>query len=622
MDEQRLRRTIQELCESQPDDQRLRDHLEGLQREDALPGLTWFWGPILYERNRAMFRPFILNHFSDWVLTRRRWGRVKWLDHAERLESWLASARTNRDTALVRRLLRWKFSAKNWGVDQKRWNAGLLEAYCSTDRPAARAIVLDEFDDWFQLDEETALGLYEKDKTCASFILKHLPQGFWGGDKRKLWQRLAAAALQGKDEDLYFPLYRKQQSIKQWSADVLALQAEISEPERLNDELARRHPEGYGLKVGDALIKLLETRGRDVMPYVRGKLTEVLGGWHGSPAAPFVKLAAQRGWWDLWAAAIRANRNDDLFNKAVSQLLGDGALAESDRLARLSALAGVSREWNWPGIGFARVHALKDEIAARLYRTYPQLVHGAFRPNVTPTWWHGYPRVLEAAQEANDEDLVDLLASRYATRIRWEHAWRAKETDRILRTADTLGDYYQTIRDDNPSEFARRAANVLTRIPAYSIQGYRRLLKTNKLARLLFVRSFDAFLGVPAAVRDLVEGSDIHVQMLAYRVLAQDDQRARRLAVETLDILLGTLLRPLHRKTRLAAFDALANAARADGAAGKLVLERARDALRLPDKKYPKEQLVGLLGQVLHHRPGLRGEKEHPVIYGLEEASP
>ena len=108
--------------------------------------------------------------------------------------------------------------------------------------------------------------------------------------------------------------------------------------------------------------------------------------------------------------------------------------------------------------------------------------------------------------------------------------------------------------------------------------------------------------------------------MLAYRVLAQDDDRARRLAADMLDILLGTLLRPLHRKTRLAAFGALANAAKADATAAARVLRRARDALRLPDTKYPKEQLVGLIGGILHTWPELRGPRERPVVYGLQEA--
>ena len=354
------------------------------------------------------------------------------------------------------------------------------------------------------------------------------------------------------------------------------------------------------------------------MPYVRRKLAAVLSSWYGSNAKPFVKLAAQRGWWDLWAAAIRASRTDDLFNSGVRQLLGDTSLAEADLVQRLGALAGVSREWNWSGFGLARVHPLQDELAAKLYHRYPRLVHGLFKPNVTPTWWQGYPKLLAAARLAHDDELVDLLASRYATRVGDDGPWRRKQRDAVMETAEDLACHYEAIRDRDPAEFARRAANTLTRIPAYAIFSYRQLLETNPLARLLFVRSFDAFLAVPRAVQDLVEGSDIHVQMLAYRVLAQDDERARNLAVANLDILLGTLLRPLHRKTRLPAFEALANAAAADPDAGARVLARAREALRLPDKKYPKEQLVGLIGRVLHAHPELRTDAEHPVVYGVE----
>jgi hypothetical protein len=70
----------------------------------------------------------------------------------------------------------------------------------------------------------------------------------------------------------------------------------------------------------------------------------------------------------------------------------------------------------------------------------------------------------------------------------------------------------------------------------------------------------------------------------------------------------------------LAAFGALLSAARADDDAAELVLGRAREALRLPDKRYPKEQLIGLIGGILHVCPGLRGAHERPVVFGLEEA--
>ncbi|MBW3596322.1 MAG: gliding motility protein [Planctomycetes bacterium] len=619
-DSKRLRRTLEQLFESQPDDQRLRDHLEGVARDEHFPGLTWFWGPVLYKRNRAMFRGLILNHFSDWERSRRSWTRVKWSDHATSLEAWLAAARTNRDTQMVRRLLRWKHAAKNWGVDPKAWREALLQDYRAAESAAARAIVLDEYDDWFELDESTALELYERDRACSAFLLKHLPHTFWGNEKRKLWERLSQAALATGDEKLHFELYRRQVPLKRWRSDVAALARDIKDPEQLNEELRRRHPAGYGMNLSDAFIEMLEARGRDVMPYVRAHLKDAVGGWFGDSAKPIAKLAERRGWWDLWAAAIRASRNEKLFNATVAELLYDELIADSTRVNRLSALAGVSREWNWPGLGFVQLHALKDEIAAELFHRFPDLVRGPYKPHVTPTWWQGYPELLKAAQQAGDEDLVDLLASRYATQVRYDYGYARKERDRMMETADSLGDYFAAIRDKDRAEFARRAANVLTRVPAYVLYNYDQLLRTNKLARLLFVRSFEAYLSVPAAVRDLVEGSEVHVQMLGYRVLAQDDERARRLAVETLDILIGTLLRPLHRKTRLAAFGALANAARGDQEAAKFILRRAREALRLPDKRYPKENLIGLIGQVLHARPELRGAGEQPVIYGLEEA--
>jgi hypothetical protein len=619
-----LGRTLEQLFDAQPDDARLRDNLEGLQRDRALPGLTWFWGPYLYQRNRVLFGPFIHQHFSEWEQSSGRWARIAWQTHADQLETWLAAARMNRDTGLVRKLLRWKFASKGWALDSARWCASLVADYSAAAGAAARAIVLEEHDDWFELDEATALALYELDRRCSPFLLRHLPHRFsiWGGEKRALWKRMFDVAVSCADEELAFALFRRQAPIKEWQAEVNRLAANEPDAVKLNDELRRRHPEGWGLKLGDVAIELLKQRGRDVMPYVREKLEGIVGDWQGSPAEPVVRLAEQRGWWDLWAASIRASRTPELFNKTVAQLLADTSLTEPVMLERLRALAGVSREWNWPGLGLARIHSLEDATATAFYARYPELLHGPFKPHVIPTWWRGSPQLLAAAQKSGDDALVDLLASRYATQVRYEMAYMAKsEQDRNVETALQLGDLYQSLRDRDAAEFARRAANVLTRIPAYAIRSYNQLLRTNKLARLLFVRSFDAYLAVPESVRDLVEASEVHVQMLGYRVLSQDDERARRMAVEVIDILIGTLLRPLHRKTRQAAFGALMNAARADGTTARMVLRRARDALRLPDKKYPKERLIGLIGGVLAAYPELRIGREVPVVFGYQEAT-
>jgi len=616
MNDRQLRSAIEQLLESQPDHQRLRDNLEGLCRDPLFPGLTWFWGPRLYARSKAVFRPFVLNHFSQWVATDNRWNRVAWADHAGDLEAWLQAARKSRDVGLIRRLQRWKYAARNgWDLDLDRWNAALVEAYQAAPTPAARAIVLDEFDDWFRLDEATSLRLYDTDQSSAAFILKHLPTLFWSQGKRAMWEKLGNLARTRNDEKLYFALYRKLMPVERWETDVLALADAVIEQAELNRVLENRHLEGYGIERGGTVLKLLERRGRDVMPYVRAKLEETIGGWgKDKDAVGFIELAERKGWWDLWSATARTTTYPKLFNACVRKLMDNGALSDDQRRERLTALAGVSREWNWPGVGLARIHALDDDLAAVVYARNPDLIRGPFRANVTPTWWRGYPNLVQATQVAGDEDLLDTLASRYATRISWKWGQK-KEMEAAEKTTSALAAYYQAIRDRDAAEFSRRAANVLTRIPAYATFNQGLLLRGNDLARLLFVRSLEQYLAVPEAVQDLIEGSNIHVMMLAYRVMALPDARARVLAATNIDILLGTLLRPIHRKTRMAAFEALANAARHDEATARRIHDRARDALKLPDKKYPKAELIGLIGNILAAHPGLAAPAERPVIY-------
>jgi hypothetical protein len=70
----------------------------------------------------------------------------------------------------------------------------------------------------------------------------------------------------------------------------------------------------------------------------------------------------------------------------------------------------------------------------------------------------------------------------------------------------------------------------------------------------------------------------------------------------------------MHRSTRTLAFGALANAANSPETA-KMILERAKDALSLPDIRYPKERLLGLIARIIHRWPELRGPREQPVVY-------
>jgi hypothetical protein len=117
----------------------------------------------------------------------------------------------------------------------------------------------------------------------------------------------------------------------------------------------------------------------------------------------------------------------------------------------------------------------------------------------------------------------------------------------------------------------------------------------------------------------LVEASEIHVMSLAYRALGLNDERAREQAATHLPLLMGTLLRPMQRDTRTLAFGALANAASTIESA-RMILDRAKDALNLPDTRYPKERLLGLIARILHRWPELRGAHEQPTVYERQAA--
>src|SRR6185436_10319439 len=129
--------------------------------------------------------------------------------------------------------------------------------------------------------------------------------------------------------------------VARWETEALTLADAVIEQAELNRVLQNRHLEGYSIERGSTVLKLLQRRGRDVMPYVRAKLEDTIGGWGKSDRSKeFVELAEQQGWWDLWSAALRAGRNQKLFNACVDKLMAEQGVSEEARRQRLLALAG------------------------------------------------------------------------------------------------------------------------------------------------------------------------------------------------------------------------------------------------------------------------------------------
>jgi hypothetical protein len=609
-----LERRLRDTLARARDDAALRTEMEALASERLFRAYTWLWGPALYRRSRVVFRSFIVRHFATFaVYDDFHWEPVRWEGHVGReLESWLADVDRDDDVALFRALYQWRYDRdKN---RNERWRKDLLRSYGEASTSAARQTVLRKYDLWFRLDEPAALALYRKDAPAArEFILRHLAGGFFGGETRSLWEQLLAAAREVGDDAFHDRLYRRQVPLARWRADVLALAQSVASAQDLCAALEARHPEGWGLDMGTALHDLVAARGEDVFPYLRRHLRDVWSHWYRSGFDRMVELAASRGWWELWGALVRTCSRPKEFNATVERLVGDRSTPEQDVRHRLLLLAGVAREWNLPGLGLARVQGLDEPVAVALYERFPDLVRGALRLNVAPGWNTGQRLLLERAIGAGDEAVIDFLASRLVTRSA-QHGG-----SKLVEAAQIAAHYYESLRLDEVA-FARRAAAVLTQVPAYSIWRYAPLTRTNRLARLLFERSTRAYLADAAAIQDLVEGSEIHVQALAYRALGLDDDRARTLAAANIDLLLGTLLRPLQRATRMLALGALANAATTEPAARR-VLARARDALELPDERYPKDALVGLIGTILARHPGLRGPGEEPQVFRSRRAA-
>ncbi|MBE2213011.1 MAG: gliding motility protein [Opitutaceae bacterium] len=619
MDLKALERAIRQRLTDATPDEVLRADLETLaQGERNFSGFTWLWGPVLYQRNRVLFRPFILAHFGQHTVTKWRFQRVAWKGAvAEALEPWLADVDAMDDVELFQRLYPWKLGdTAGWlsGTANKQIHRELVARFTVATTRAAREVVVRKFGIYFDLDEPTALALYRAEPAVAGpFILRHLPWA-WRENKRPFWTELLAESTRRGDERFHDELYRRQVPREVWIRDALALAKSTRDPEGLGTALERIHPKtGWDRNLGDGLLQLIEVRGRDVLPYVVRHLRDVRHGFvTGGDYAKLLTLARERGWWDLWSAAVRVCATPKEFNAEIAALLAQHTARDSDVTARLAALTGVSREWNWAGLGLAANHQLDEANALVLLRRFPHLLRGPFLQHLQVSPWSGsYSKLIDALIAAGEDDLLDHVAARIVTRMK--NAW-AKTN--LLTEADRLADHYAALKQaSDETTFSRRAASVLGRVPAFTIQRYGKLIQENRLARLLFERSATAYLADARSVRDLVEASEIHVMALAYRVLGFDDERARILAVDNLSLLLGTLLRVMHRATRELGFRALRNAAMHDAAAATRVLAKAREALDLPDMKYPKEALLGLIAAILARWPELRGSQEAPVVF-------
>ncbi|MBS0657566.1 MAG: hypothetical protein JSR82_04875 [Verrucomicrobia bacterium] len=608
MDLPAFERAIRDALARPGEDRAVLAGLEVLAQDRRFNGFTWLWGPELYRRNRVHFRPFVLQHFSRWLELPKKWEEIRWERHADVLGPWLAAADAADDAPLFVRLYAWKERGR---IRPVKILADLLPRLRVANGSAARQLVLRKFEQYFELSEDDALALFTIDpRVTGPFILRRLPFGFFGA-KRQLWRRLLQAADERGETEFRWQIYRAQVPKEEWERDLAEVAARVRDRSALDQELEQRHPRHWGFDPTDAFLRLLEQRSEDAFPYVSRHLDQVRRRFFGGGSwRKIVTLAQERGWRGLWGGLLRTAGSKRDWNEAVAACCeARGAQAVQPK-AWLLALAGLGREWNFRGLSLGQVVELDARTAKLLHRTYPEMLRGPFRAHLPANAWDGSERIelIRHFHAAGEDELVDYFASRLVTRC-GSGSW----AEPMLRDAEHLSHLYEALRGDQ-ALFTRRVARVLSQVPAYAIYAYRLLIRQNRLARLLFERSETSYLADPAAVADLVEASEIHVMALGYRVLGLADERARALAAQHLPLLLGTLLRPLHRSTRQLAFAALENAAVGPSEARR-ILQAARAAQRLPDTHYPKEALLGLIGRLLHRHPELARPTEQRVIH-------
>ena len=180
-----LEREVERLLAAPLSDAELLGALERLAGEDPRLGvLSYRYGPVLYRRNRAHFRPFLRAHFQTSVWDPPKLHQIKYQDNAKALDEWLTAVDQADDLELFPIL----FSFKH-GYRPEAFQAELKKQYeaCAAPVPAVtpedkkladetyeRVIIKEEGADGIDADDlavvrENHRNLYVHEKTTYEY---------------------------------------------------------------------------------------------------------------------------------------------------------------------------------------------------------------------------------------------------------------------------------------------------------------------------------------------------------------------------------------------------------------------------------------------------------------------
>lgn len=590
------KRRIHHLISTIDDDRELLRAIEEYEREVSawrIARSAGSWAHTLYQRDREHFLPLIERHLSVWGL-----------QGTSGLEPWLQEAAEHRDHSLFRILYRtWLQDTVGWGGTQERWSEDLRRAFREAGDHGTRRDVLERYDLPFEVSDEDATELYGVDpRATESWIRARIERADW---LTTSYEKLAEAARDEGNDDLFYWLYSRTFPVARWLEDVRRLAVEVTDADELNRELERRHargPEAWVSPVG--LVELAEKRGEDVRAYLASYVGRC-SSWGFDPAwNRLMELSADRGWWEVWTATVRSHFDIDNFNALVTDLVADRDRPEWETAALLSKIAGTQY-----GFGkWRQTIALQPEVGLNLYRRFAELARGLFIDHFRPDHNDAYAEVAEEARRQGDHRMVDLLAARAVT-----VTGRYWTEDRV----ENVGWYVEHYQSLDAETFAQRAVEVVAHVEAFEFLARNRIRHTNPLYPVFFADA-GRYRPVLGRVRTLLECSCEDVRYLGLRMLALDGEEQAELAHANVDHLLAYLLNRATRRARIAAFEALALAASTDEETARRIADRARETLDLRCRDYPRNRLIELIGRVIHRWPALRTEREVPVVYSRE----
>jgi hypothetical protein len=515
-----MRPRIARLLEAALDRGTLLRELTLLSAEPGFQECADLWGPALYERDSNFFERFLLRHLSvrEAPVIQALLPRIEADGNDELFHS--LYARVTRPEA---------------------WNADLL-ALAGSPEPDERVLSalarrrLTGY--WFRLDGDTALAIYRRNPALFGDFVAGSVNAEVQSSAEAYSELLEEASRHG-DENFYWRLFRQVAGPDEWVRAVRQLLVSTVPPDAILGELRRRHPEYVHDLDAAVLAELVEKYGGVVLPYI-----EENADWISRKGAAHLLAAAERLgdealYWRIFFRVGNARQWNESLLELAKQPLAAGDWAVALRLR--TPPADATGRWT-----------LAPETALALYHRDAALA----RPMIEQWTRDVSVPLFEAAEQAGDEDLLDLLTTHVVWNLGWRVVYDAYPTESERRykkvKASALAEleqWGQTITERldrlyaaSPASYVTAATRILSRLDQTDGWSFQRNLDRNPVFTYLYRRHHAAWLAAPAAVRELLETLNPLAEGIALEILGETGPAAADCTVENLPLLRAALL--------------------------------------------------------------------------------